>query len=380
MRPSGAAPGEGEAMALKGKGYFMWQIPKCDGGDPAAIAARCAAAHLSHVLIKIADGSNWTYNYDYQRKIDYIPPVAAALKGVGLQVWGWHYVRGDDPIGEARLAIQRMKTLGLDGYVIDAEKEYKQPGKKVAAQRFMQELRAGLGTAQIGFSSYRYPQMHYQVPYAQFLERCDFSMPQVYFEFAHNPEDQLERSIAQYTALKPARPILVTGPTYNHNAWRPSADEVTRFLKKARAMGIEAANFWAYDFATRSTMIDLWKAVAAFDWPGGNPVADMPERLIGRINQKDTGLIAGLYLDNAAHVTGERTVIGKDAVRDWYKSLLKKTLPNAEFKVTGKSGSGSTRQFTWTAKSDRGSVFDGNDTLGLRDGRILYHYTYFTVV
>jgi len=205
-------------------------------------------------------------------------------------------------------------------------------------------------------------------------------MPQVYFEFAHNPEEQLERSVAQYAALQPARPILVTGPTYNHNAWRPTADEVTRFLRKTREMGIAAANFWAYDFATRSSMIDLWNAVAAFDWPGENQVADMPERLIGRINQKDTGLISGLYLDNAAHVTGERTVVGKAAVKKWYEQLLTKLLPNAEFKVTGKNGSGSTRQFTWTARSDRGTVLDGNDTLGLRDGRILYHYTYFTVV
>ena len=198
-------------MRRPGKGYFMWQIPQCDGGAPAAIAARCASARLTHVLIKIADGSNWTYNYDYQRKVDYIPPVAQALRNVGLQVWGWHYVRGDDPVGEARLAVKRMKALGLDGYVIDAEKEYKEPGKKVAAQRFMQELRAGLSQVPIGLSSYRYPQSHYQVPYAQFLERCDFSMPQVYFEFNHNPEEQLERSVAQYAAIKPARPILVTG-------------------------------------------------------------------------------------------------------------------------------------------------------------------------
>jgi len=367
-------------MDLKGKGYFMWQIPKCDGGNPSAIAARASAARLSHVLIKIADGSNWIYNYDYQRKVDYIPPVAQALKQAGLKVWGWHYVRGDDPVGEARLAVQRTRALGLDGYVIDAEKEYKQPGKKVAAQRFMQELRAGLPQLPIGLSSYRYPQIHYQVPYAQFLERCDFAMPQVYFEFAHNPEEQLERSVAQYAALRPARPLLVTGPTYNHNAWRPTADEVIRFLRKAKEMGIEAANFWAYDFATRSTMIDLWNAVAAFDWPGGNQAADMPERLIGRINQKDTGLIAGLYLDNAAHVTAERTVVGKEAVRNWYDGLLRQVLPNSEFLVTGKSGSGATRQFTWTARSDKGSVLDGNDTLGLRDGRILYHYTYFTVV
>jgi len=368
-------------MTLKGKGYFMWQVPKCDGGDPARIAARCRSAGLSHVMFKIADGANWAYNYDPTRRIEYIPPVAAALHGVGIKVWGWHYVRGDDPVGEARLAIQRMRTLNLDGYIVDAEREYKEPGKKVAAQRFMQELRAGLPNTPVGLSTYRYPQVHYSLPYSQFLERCDFAMPQVYFEFAHDVEQQLERSVAQYQALQPARPIVVTGPTYNHNAWRPSAEEVLRFLQRARQMGLAAVNFWAYDFATRSTMIDLWDAVAGYDWPVEGQVADMPERLVGRLNEKDPKLVAGLYLENAAHVTGERTVIGREAVRQWYEDLLKKTLPNGTFQITGKSGSGSTRQFTWTAHSDRGSVVDGSDTLGLGpDGnRILYHYTSFSL-
>jgi hypothetical protein len=288
-------------------------------------------------------------------------------------------VRGDDPVGEARLAIQRMRTLGLDGYIIDAEKEYQQPGKKVAAQRFMQELRAGLPNTPIGFSSYRYPQVHYQVPYTQFLERCDFAMPQVYFEFAHDPEGQLDRSVAQYQALQPARPIIVTGPTYNHNAWRPTADEVKRFLTRARQVGLAAANFWAYDFATRPTMLDLWQAVADFDWPVEGQVADMPERLVGRLNQKDATLVSKLYKENAAHVTGERTIVGRDAIRQWYDTLLRRVLPNGQFLVTGKSGSGDTRQFTWTARSERGTVVDGSDTLGLADGRILYHYTYFNV-
>ncbi len=224
-------------MTLNGKGYFLWQIPKCDGGDPARIAARSAAARLTHVLIKIADGANWVYNYDPARKIDFIPPVARALRDVGIQVWGWHYVRGDDPVGEARLAVQRMRALGLDGYVIDAEGEYKQSGKKAAAQRFMQELRAGLPRLPIGLSSYRFPQLHPQLPYSTFLERCDFAMPQVYFEYSHDPEEQLERCVAQYQALRPARPLVVTGPTYSRNAWRPTADEVLRFLRKTRRDG-----------------------------------------------------------------------------------------------------------------------------------------------
>ena len=107
-------------MTLYGKGFYMWQLPNCDGGSAQAIAARVKAAGLSHVLIKIADGANWIYNYDYQTRTDLIPPVANALRDIGVQVWGWQYVRGDDPLGEARMAVNRMTTLGLDGYTIDA--------------------------------------------------------------------------------------------------------------------------------------------------------------------------------------------------------------------------------------------------------------------
>ena len=43
----------------------------------------------------------------------------------------------------------------------------------------------------------------------------------------------------------------------------------------------------------------------------------MPERLIGRINQQDAELISGLYQENAAHVTGQRTIIGRQAIAEW---------------------------------------------------------------
>ena len=59
--------------------------------------------------------------------------------------------------------------------------------------------------------------------------------------------------------------------------------------------------------------------------------------------------------------------------------MFQTLLPEASFTVTGKSGQGESRRFTWTAKSKRGKVLDGSDTIGLKDGRIQYHYTYFTV-
>lgn len=366
-------------MTLYGKGFYVWQIPRCEAGVPGAIAARAAAAGLSHVLIKIADGATWAYNYDYATKTDLVPPVLQALREVGIQVWGWHYVRGDDPVGEARLAVQRSRALGVDGYVVDAEAEYKRPGKRTAAQRFMQELRAGLPQLPIALSSYRFPSTHPSLPFSEFLERCDYAMPQVYFELAHNPEEQLERSVSQYMALRPARPVIPTGPAYGRGTWRPTQDELVRFMSRAKAMGLTGVNMWSWEYATKVQYADLWEAVAHFDWPASAPVADMPERLVGRWNQHDPALVAGLYLDSAAHVTGARTVVGREPIQQWYGVLMNQLLPGAQFQMTGKSGSGPSRQFTWIAQSDHGVVMDGNDTLGLRDGRIQYHYTYFTI-
>ncbi len=366
-------------MNLHGKGYYLWQLPYCDGGDAGAIAARAKAADLSHAMIKIADGPTWPYNYDFNRNLDLIPPVRHALREAGVSVWGWHYVRGDDPYNEAQLAIKRILELDLEGYVIDAEGEYRTKRKRAAASRFMEELRKGLPDLPMALSSYRYPRSHPDFPWDEFLALCDLSMPQVYFEQMHNPEEQLERTVEQYMALKHTRPVIPTAPTYARGDWRPSPDEIQRFFAKAQELELPAANAWSWDFAARAQYMDLWNAVAAYPWPAGPPVADMPERLLGRMNEGDTSLIAGLYKENAAHVTGERTIIGRAAIQDWYRSLLSSILPDGKFEVIGKSGSGRTRQFLWRATSTAGAVVDGNDTLGLIDGRIQYHYTYFSV-
>ena len=64
-------------MTLMGKGHYMWQIPKCDGGSPAAITARVVKAGVSHVMIKIADGYHWAYNIDQKTKVDWSGVVLA---------------------------------------------------------------------------------------------------------------------------------------------------------------------------------------------------------------------------------------------------------------------------------------------------------------
>jgi hypothetical protein len=94
-------------ITLEGKGFYIWKIPDCEGGDVETITELARNAQLSHVLIKIADGI-LKYNYDFDNKVDLVSPLREKLKQLRIQAWGWHYVYGNDPIGEARKGLSWM--------------------------------------------------------------------------------------------------------------------------------------------------------------------------------------------------------------------------------------------------------------------------------
>lgn len=362
-------------MGLQGKGFFIWKIQRVEGGDVQAIAEMAVRAQLSHVLFKIADG---TRTYNIVQGHDLARALADALHQRGVQAWGWHYVYGDDPVGEANIAIQRVQELDLDGYVIDAEAQYKAPGKDVAARKFMSTLRNGLPDTPVALSSYRYPSYHPQLPWREFLEKCDYNMPQVYWMFATNPDAQLARCVREFQNLAPFRPIIPTGAAFTEHGWQPSPAEVKRFLDAARQLNLSAANFWEWYDARH--IPNMWATIRDYPWPlAGGPPQDIVERLLAAWNTRDPDQVVGLYTDNAVHITAARTVLGKASIRAWYQSLFDTILPNAQFTLTGYSGTGNSRHFTWSATSSAGTVSNGNDTLGLMNGQIGYHYTFFTV-
>ena len=371
------------SVSLIGKGFFIWQIRNCEGGRAEAIAAKAQAANLSHVLLKIAD-TTFAFGFDRNNN-DVTAPVANALRQRGIQVWGWHYVKGDDPEGEARIAVQRTKQLQLDGYIIDAEGEYKSVGKAAAARTYMTALRNGLGDLPIALSSYRYPSFHKDFPWAAFLEKCDLNMPQVYWEQAHNADVQLQRSVTEFN--NPAlvgviRPIVPTGSAYGTGGWRATPDDLRRFFAKTRELKLPAANAYSWDWATSAGNTDLWDAIAGVDWPFENqvpPPAEVVNRFFTALNNRDLDGLFELYQPNAAHVTAKRTLVGNNAISNYYYDVLFNQLPNATFTLRTQSGQDPTRIFTWSAVSPKGQVLDGNDTLGLRDGLIQYHYTRFNI-
>jgi len=72
-------------MTLQGKGMYIWKLHRIAGGNVQAMVDKAKAAGLTHVIIKIADGSS-AYN------VDLAGPAADAFKAAGLQVWGFAWL------------------------------------------------------------------------------------------------------------------------------------------------------------------------------------------------------------------------------------------------------------------------------------------------
>ena len=365
-------------MTVRGKGFFTWKIKNCEAGEVLQIATLSRSAGLTHLMVKVANGS-LTYNVDTDSNIDYARLLVEALHAQKIQAWGWHYIYGENPISEANAAVYRIRQLQLDGYVIDAEAEYKKPGKREAAARFMSILRTAFPDMPMALSSYRYPSYHPSLPWREFLEKCDLVMPQVYWMQAHNAGDQLVRSVREFNAMTPSRPVIPTGAAFREHGWQPTPKEVLEFMQTAKALNLMGVNFWEWSDARGGNLPGVWETVANFSWSPVPGPKDITEKFIQTLNSHDINQVAALYSPAAVHITSARTIQGLEAISKWYKTIFEQMLPQAVFTLTGFSGTGNSRHMTWTAVSPKGKVLNGNDTFGLVNEKIAYHYTFFTV-
>ncbi len=269
-------------MTLQGKGFFTFNLSECEGGDAAAIVAAAKEAGLSHVIVKIAEREQ--VSGINSAGTDDTAPVVQALHAAGIDVWGWHHVCGDNPSGEAKTAVQRTQSLGLKGYVVNAEAEYERPGREAAARHFISALRSSL-TVPIALSSFRFPNYHPDFPWTAFLEGCDIHMPKVFWEQAYNAGEQLRESKRQCDALPNARPYVPSGAAYITSGWAPLPADTVEFLDTAQSLELPAVNFFQWD-QCRKYLPNNWTTIAGYSWP--LPLPENPPDLPASSESKDS--------------------------------------------------------------------------------------------
>lgn len=416
--------------SLIGKGIWIWKTTNCENGDLDAIVRRATSAGFTHLILKIADGDDPYQIWDRRdTALELIPRLHAA----GITVWGWNYIYGDPPARDAGKPryweleaqgnvkrIQQLIPLGLQGFVIDAEREYETIlDRHTKAAGYVKIMRDALPDFPLALASWKFPSTHRGFAWQAFRSQIDLDMPQVYWIGSHNSVTQLERAYTEFTALAPQLPFIPAGPTFFEHDWRPTVQDLTDFLTQCVTRKLPAANFWTWDHLglrgdekynpAKLNFTAEWDAIANFPWPGatapvsrsesetrpsaatissapaGTPVpqtlptltGDLFNQLTTALNSRNPDLIVSLYNPTAGHVTAQSTVIGLPAIRAFYVGLLA-LMPDARFTLTPTLTPDNLRTFNWTATSANGAVTDGRDLLGLLDGKIQYHYTAYT--
>ncbi len=242
----GPAPARGVLpQQFSGSGMWIWDLPKSEGGNIAAIVAKAHQYGISTVFVKSADGAT-----DYNAQ--FTPDLVAVMHANGLRACAWQYVYGADPLGEANAAANAVRA-GADCFVIDAETQYE--GRYAAAQQYVNALRAQIGPAYpLGLTSFPYVDYHPRLPYSVFLgpNGAQANLPQVYWKDIGDTVDAASAHTLAHNRIY-GTAIAPLGQSYDNAA--PA--DISRFRSIWAGYGAGGVSWWSW----QATPDPAWAAL-----------------------------------------------------------------------------------------------------------------------
>jgi hypothetical protein len=235
---------------------WIWQLPRSDGGDLDAIAARAHATGITTVFVKAAD--------DVTPLDQFNELLVGGLHARGLRACAWQFVSGAEPEGEAQLGAAAV-AKGADCLVIDAETHYE--GHYAAAQRYVAALRAVIGPAYpVGLTSFPYVDYHPGFPFSVFLGPggAQVNLPQVYWKAIGGTVDAVSGHTLAHNRVYQV-PLAPLGQSYND----PPAADQQRFRQIWTAYGAAGLSWWSW----QATSPTGWTTLAS----APPPAALMPD-------------------------------------------------------------------------------------------------------
>ena len=234
-----------------GKGMWIYEPDKTEGGDPNAIVAKAKAAGLSHLYVRT--GSSWNGFYAGP----FLDKILPAAHEANLLVYGWDFPRlisWEDDVKRAKAAID-YRTPGkhrIDGFSADIEtrSEGTHISGEVAAS-YGRGLRAEVGSSYPLIATVPRPSPAQNYPYAEVVASFDAIAPMVYWLNRQPDTDVVGalRDLAQF-----GKPVFPVGQAYDGapeggRAGVPPPDELWRFMRFAEANGAQGVSFWSWQAA-----------------------------------------------------------------------------------------------------------------------------------
>lgn len=225
-----------------GKGMFIWRGVNCAKGNVPVAVALCKSSGIAWVAVKMLDGI-----FPYEST--WLDMAIAEFRNAGIQVWGWQYIYGQNPAGEASAAKKIIAKYKPDGFIIDAEGEFTYNLQVLRATDYLNVLGHPVP---LGLTSYRFPSLHPEFPWNVFEDRVDVGFPQVYWQPTRGTTlgvlPETRRSLIEYKKVG-YNDIVPIGRAYigdGHPA--PTEGEIAAFLSEVKTQNCPAAGFWALDF------------------------------------------------------------------------------------------------------------------------------------
>lgn len=259
---------------MKGRGFYIWQLK--DLLPVKSLLDLLKQAEASWVCIKFADGINNMNQIGPDGKYigndSFLKNVVQELKDNDYEVGGWHFIYPSNAGAQAGVAGDRFQKFDLAHWLVDAENLstsavsapwFSHPDRAKAARVYMGQIRAaGIPlSAQVGLSTYRFPTLQPPFPFSQFVnaDSSNLVAPQVYWVGAHNPREQVIRSMHEYNnihALSDAYPFIPMGASFGDfinvdgkkTWWEASPQDIREFESTVQELSLDAWGYWSLDW------------------------------------------------------------------------------------------------------------------------------------
>ena len=249
-----------------GKGMWMWQPEKSDGGDVKTMIARAKDVGLSHIYVRT--GSSWDGFYAGPF-LDQILPAAHAA---GIRIYGWDFPNLADPAADGARAVAAITYTTptkqrLDGFAADIETQSEGTNISVeTAVAYGGGLRDAVGSGYPLIACVPRPSSYNKkfYPFWDVVARFDAIAPMVYW-LNREPDSDAAGALADLKPLgKPVFPIgqAFDGGPEGGRAGLPTTDELRRFMWASSFYGGQGVSFWSWQASDQR----VWDVIRDAEW------------------------------------------------------------------------------------------------------------------